>query len=93
VALGSGITSLGVSSPPRVRAAPVKREGAARGSSPPGLPTFLMVFNTETVADNGVTYFFALSRIFFFRSSGFSTAKPDFSPPAYKFWLSSSSGS
>ena len=41
VALGSGMTSLGVSSPPSVRAVPVKREEGARGSSPPGLTTFL----------------------------------------------------
>ena len=31
------------------------------------------------------TYLFARSMIFFFRSSGFSTARPDFSPPAYRF--------
>ena len=31
------------------------------------------------------TYLFARSMIFRFRSSGFSTARPDFSPPAYKF--------
>ena len=31
------------------------------------------------------TYLFARSMIFLFRSSGFSTARPDFSPPAYRF--------
>ena len=41
---GSGIISLGVSSPPRVRAVPVKREVGGWGSSPPGRDMFLIVF-------------------------------------------------
>lgn len=40
-ALGSSMVWLGVSSPPRVRAVPVKREVGPRGSSPPGLGVFL----------------------------------------------------
>ena len=82
---GSGMTSLGASSPPKVRAVPVNRDGAALGSSPPGLATFLKGISTQRVEAHYKAYFFALSRIFFFKSSGFSTANPDFSPPAYKF--------
>lgn len=40
----SGTISLGVSSPPRVRAVPVNREVGAWGSSPPGRDRFLSVF-------------------------------------------------
>lgn len=48
-------------------------------------------FTTE-----GATYFWAFLMIFFLSLSaalGFSTAKPDFSPPAYRSGLSSSAGS
>lgn len=38
------MTWLGVSSPPKVRAVPVKREDGALGSSPPGLETSLNVY-------------------------------------------------
>jgi len=38
---GSSTTWLGVSSPPRVWAVPVKREVGGRGSSPPGRVAFL----------------------------------------------------
>lgn len=38
------MTWLGVSSPPKVRAVPVKREDGALGSSPPGLETSLNMF-------------------------------------------------
>ena len=43
-AFGSSIVWLGVSSPPRVCAVPVKRELGPRGSSPPGLGVFLSEF-------------------------------------------------
>ena len=42
---------------------------------------------------NGATHFFARSRIFRFISSGFWTARADFSPPANRSWFSSSSSS
>lgn len=82
----SGIISLGVSSPPRVRAVPVKREVGGWGSSPPGRDIFLSVLLGAGYSENlHRMYLFARSMIFLFRSSGFSTARPDFSPPAYRF--------
>ena len=99
-AVGSSITWLGASSPPRVRAVPVKREVGALGSSPPGLPTSLIMLYQRQVHFYGKkpTYFLALSRILRFKSSGvclsgFCTAKADFSPPANRSCFSSSSPS
>ena len=88
---------LGVSSPPSVRAVPVKREVGPRKSSPPGLGVFLTgcISILKSTAWSA-TYFCAFLMIFFLSFSaalGFSTAKPDFSPPAYRSGLSSSLGS
>ncbi len=51
LAFGSSMTSEGVSSPPRVRAVPVKRDAGPRGSSPPGLCVFLRRASVEALGD------------------------------------------
>lgn len=97
--LAGSITRLGVSSPPRVRAAPVKCDCRGWDSSEAGSSVLCWsaMWNRTCVcspiAAARVSYLVAFSMIFFLISSGFWTASPDFSPPAKRSWFTLSSSS
>lgn len=69
---------LGVSSPPRVRAVPVKRDGGASGSSPPGLGVFLNRNQSEQIklTNDLINLLLRFLDYFFFNISWVSKGKP-----------------
>lgn len=88
---GSWINWLGASSPPRVRAAPVKCDLRVSETSCWGGLALECALEDSPQFNSVNSYRIAFSRIFCLMSSGFCTARPDFSPPAKKSWFSSSS--